>query len=202
MRIFRKLESVTFKLYGRIFSKALLRKVKNRNFTLFCNTCIGGYIYYRMQLRYLSPTINLWFESTDMIKFLLNPTKYLNSELKLLNMENGHPVCSLEDIILHFNHSDSFESAQIDWKRRRDRVDLSNCYAIIVDMDNKIETTDERIKEISLMYKNTVVLNTKHDSGLFKKINLKYQDEWHYNFLGIHDWEKQWDFAKFLNKKL
>lgn len=200
IRIYRKTQSTVAKKYSSFFEKKLKKRFNGSNPTIFCNTCIGGYIYHRLGLEFTSPTINLWFSSDDMVRFLASPNSYFSADLKCIGTENGHPVCELNDIVLHFNHYDSFASAKDDWERRKQRVNLNNCYAIIVDMSNTLNEKDKRLESLSTKYKNIVVLNTKINSGIFKKIVVKYDDEWHYNFFGIHDWEKQWDFVKFLNK--
>ena len=37
------------------------KRLKNRSFSLVTNNCIGGIISHDMHLRFLSPTVNLFF---------------------------------------------------------------------------------------------------------------------------------------------
>lgn len=55
------------------------QKLKNENFTILASECAGGVIYHKLGLKFLSPTINLWFKPSDFLKFLNNLEYYLNS---------------------------------------------------------------------------------------------------------------------------
>ena len=41
------------------YKQKLIKRLKNKNFTLITNNCTGGVIYNRLGLKFLSPTIKL-----------------------------------------------------------------------------------------------------------------------------------------------
>ena len=58
------------KIY-RILSNAWYRmRLKNDNFTIITNSCIGGVMYHKLGKRFLSPTVNLWMYDEDFYKFV------------------------------------------------------------------------------------------------------------------------------------
>lgn len=46
------------------------RRLSNKNFTILSTNCIGGVMYHNLNLKFLSPTINLWISPHDYIKIL------------------------------------------------------------------------------------------------------------------------------------
>lgn len=56
------------------------KQLTNHDFTLIASNCVCG-ILHELGLRFDTPTVNLWFESEDYIKFLENMSDYLQYEL-------------------------------------------------------------------------------------------------------------------------
>lgn len=54
---------------------------KPRPVSIISQQCIGGGIYHDMGMQFLSPTINLYFEAKDFIKFVENLKHYMNVEI-------------------------------------------------------------------------------------------------------------------------
>ena len=52
------------------------RKIKNKDFSLFSTNCNGGILLHDLGLRFNSPTINLWFEVKDFLKYMNNLERY------------------------------------------------------------------------------------------------------------------------------
>ena len=58
------------------------KKVKNKEFTLLANNCVGGQIYHDLGLKFLSPTINMFFKCDDYLLFLENLDEALNANIE------------------------------------------------------------------------------------------------------------------------
>lgn len=141
------------------------QKLKNKNFTIFASECAGGVIYHKLGLKFLSPTINLWFEPSDFLKFLNNLEYYLNSAslIEDKNSKLDYPVGTLGDkkmqIKLYFLHYTSFQEAMMKWEKRKRRVNLANLFIIMTDRDG---ANIEMLKEFDqLPFENKVILTGK-----------------------------------------
>lgn len=72
--------------------KKYRRRLKNKDFTILCSNCIGGEIYNLLGEQFLSPTINMWQDQSDFIKFALNPQYYLEQPLVFIETDEATPV--------------------------------------------------------------------------------------------------------------
>lgn len=79
-----KIKNVINLLSNKVYTKIVRSCLKNQNFTIFCNVCIGGVIYSHLGMKFLSPTINLWISTEDFLKFLLNYNSYIKQNWILL----------------------------------------------------------------------------------------------------------------------
>ena len=118
-------------------------RLKNRNFTLLSNDCIGGVITHNCGQPFNSPTVNLFFEDLDgyltflehIDEFKTLPIKFLRDEI-IINSAHSYPVgilrsLSYGDVIVHFMHYHSFEEAEQCWRRRCLRINTNNTFAIL-----------------------------------------------------------------------
>lgn len=132
------------------------KRLKNRDFSIICNNCIGGFILHDLGLRFLTPTINLFISAEDFIKFVENLDYYF--EQKLINISNSnydYPVGKLEDITVHFVHYNDFNSAKEKWEDRVKRINKENLFIMMTQRDG---CTLDIIKRFDkLKYKNKVL---------------------------------------------
>ena len=70
MNLIQRTEWYIYKLLKR-------RRLKNKTPTIISSNCNGEFMYYDMQLKFRSPTINLCFEMNDYIKFVENMKLWL-----------------------------------------------------------------------------------------------------------------------------
>lgn len=119
----------------------------DRDFSIISCNCIGGLIYHDYNLKFLSPTINLYIESPDFIKFVQNLSNYLSLELIEI-FGYKYPVGKLGDIKIHFLHYDSFYDAKMKWDERKKRVNFSNIFVIMSDRDNYSDSLFSEFKKI------------------------------------------------------
>lgn len=107
-------------------------KVRNSKITILSNNCWAGLCYHYLDLEFESPTINMFFEGSQFIKFVSNLDYYLSVPLEFIemryekNLNRNYPIAKIDDIRLHFNHYISFEEAQKCWERRKQRINKNN----------------------------------------------------------------------------
>ena len=125
-------------------------KLRNDNFTIFASDCTGGVLYHELNKRFLSPTINMYFDAQDFMRFIENPEKYFYIPMELdkkSSLDEGYPVAKLGDIKLHLVHYKTIEEAQQKWLQRIERINWTNVYYVMNDRNgctNKdIEQFDE-----------------------------------------------------------
>lgn len=117
-------------------NEIISRIVKDKNFTIFCNNCLGGVFMHDAGKRFNSPTVNLAFDGEEFIKFLENPDKYLGGQFKFKQCPQvDYPVADLEDIEIRFVHYKSEAECVEAWERRTKRIDWNNLFVIATDND-------------------------------------------------------------------
>ena len=89
----------------------LLRKeLKNSNFTILSNNCMGVIIYHNLGLRFDTPTVSLYFPADDFIKFVNDLQYYINKAdlVECLDGDVDFPVGILgkgeKAIKIYFEH--------------------------------------------------------------------------------------------------
>ena len=102
-------------------------------------------------LRFLSPTVNLYMNAEDFVKFCENLEHYLNFGKieKVIDESRGYPVGRLDDITLYFVHYKTFEEACEKWYDRSKRVDYDNVRIFGSDRDGMTDELMERLEKIS-----------------------------------------------------
>ena len=94
------------------------KNLKNFDFTIISNNCLGGVISNELGQRFNSPTINLFFDSTDFLKFIKNMEHYLDYEWKDISSDKDtYPKAKIDDITLNLVHYNSFEEAKLKWNQ-------------------------------------------------------------------------------------
>lgn len=99
----------------------------------------GGYIYHKLNLRFTSPLINIFWQKDSYSKFILNPLYYFSQPLELHTEGNlrGNisPVGIIgkgeEQIRLEFVHARSFDEAKNLWDRRKKRVNKDRIFVMM-----------------------------------------------------------------------
>lgn len=109
-------------------------KLVSKKLSIISNDCCGGVLYHQMGRKFLSPTINLYFDNEDFTNFCTNLKTYLESDL-FLNKEGTmlqkHIIGrispnGLPDVDLHFLHYKTFEEARDSWEKRKQRINFRN----------------------------------------------------------------------------
>lgn len=132
--------------------------IKESNLTIFSCNCWGGSCYHYLGLAFLSPTINMFFEPSEYIKFLAGLDEYLSLPLQFVetryetNLKRDYPVGQLGDIRLYFNHYVDFEHAKECWERRKKRIHMENVLCV-----GYTESKEDVLAFDQLPYRNKVI---------------------------------------------
>lgn len=199
------------KIYRHISRLILRKKLRNCNFTLFTNTCIGGVIYHELGLKFMSPTINLWMHDKDFYKFVNNLHHYISQKLHFVDDIADYPVAYLDDVLIHFNHYKTKEEASLKWYTRCERINWDNIYVICSDRPLKGNVvTHEEMKSLeSLPIKGKAIFSVrKYDDidyiiPLHKDPNGDYVNTYMFDrskILRRWYWEDVFDYVMWLNK--
>ena len=112
------------------------KRLRNKSVSIIANDCVGGIISHDMNLRFLSPTVNLFFENdNDYLEYLSN-IKYYSETVPLQIQRNGikYPVGEIKStnakIVIHFMHYNNFEEAVEKWIERGKRINYNNLFII------------------------------------------------------------------------
>ena len=134
--------------------KVLRREIRHFNaaeipdeISIISQNCIGGIIYHDLKRQNLSPTINLYMEANDFIRFVKNLPKYLSIE-PIVEWGEAFPVGVLDDIHIYFRHYKTCSEALEAWNRRRKRVQLDKIVVICSDRYNFSDESYEMWKTI------------------------------------------------------
>lgn len=156
--------SLLYRAFAKNFRKLLNRsrrkKLRNNNFTIISSNCLGGFIYHDLNHEFMSPTINLFLESNEFIKFVANMEKYLSAELiEIKDTSTPYPLAKLSDITIHFVHYSTFDDAKIKWDIRKERINFDNMFIIMTDRDGANYNTLCSFEK--LPYTNKIVFTHK-----------------------------------------
>lgn len=154
------------------------KRLLNNRVSIIANDCIGGVIYHDLGLEFLSPTINLFFDTADdYIEYLRNIRYYSTATPKQIKTDNvKYPVAEIKrgnkHIVIHFMHYDTFDKARDKWLERGKRINYDNIM-IIMHYGN-INGPDISLFKMykSLPYKNKLMITGKKckikDSIIYK----------------------------------
>lgn len=186
------------------------KSLKVRSFSLITNNCIGGIIYHDMHLQFLSPTINLYFDNEEFIRFCTYLDEYLFLAVEeCISIQKPFPVGVLHgshgDVHIYFMHYDSFEQAVSRWNERKKRINYDNIYII---MEAQKCSSAILAKFNDIPYANKVVLTDgKSDilnsfaigDGSFYGKNYYPGKLLQYPKYGLYRYLEQFDYVKFIN---
>ena len=193
------------------YSKKLLSNLNFTDFTLITNNCSGGIIYNRLGLKFLSPTINLWFTDEDYLKFIYNLKEFVEQgKLSYVEQtEYPYPVGKLTapcgEIKIYFMHYKTYLQAEQKWYERCSRINYDKLYFI---WEIKPTSTKEQINAFNnFNAKNKLMFSMKIDaeSPYLVKVNSKkdYYDGLSFAYqskFSVKRWLDEVDYVSFINK--
>jgi uncharacterized protein (DUF1919 family) len=156
--------------------------------TVFCNNCLGGMVLHDFELRFNSPTVNLWIPEKDYLEYISNFEAYRNPKFEELETENDYPVGLMNGKIhCHFMHYTSFKEAVEAWRRRENRIDLNNAFYIFVEGDECDYNDLRRFDSLPYKHKIAVTRGTYPDIRCARNVK-------GFNFepdsQSLYDWRK------------
>ncbi len=186
------------------------KSLQKSNVTLITNNCIGGIIYHDMHLQFLSPTINLYFDNEEFIRFCTYLDEYLLLAVEeCTSVQKSFPVGVLHgshgDVHIYFMHYDSFEQAVAKWNERKERINFDNLYIIMeaqkcssvilakfndIPYANKVILTDG-IQEIAHSFP---IRSDFYGESYWPGKLLEYPPR------GLYRYMEQFDYVTFINK--
>lgn len=119
-------------------------KLKKNPPTIFTNFCWGGLTYHRLFLPFSSPFINIWINGNEYMKIIKDPKYYMEQPLQLIaydwepKQQIRYPICACGDAILKCVHSIDFESVNLEWERRKQRIDWDNLFVMMATEDRNL----------------------------------------------------------------
>lgn len=190
------IQSHSFKIPG--FDIEIFEKLQSQKPTIFCNYCLGGWLYREFGLPMLSPTINMYCSGMQYIKFLKKYEYYLNFEMKKYdepysNHTDGtmgkedfypHGIVGDEDdnIVWVLNHYYPKGDSVLKYNIRRKRVNYQNIVALMICQSDQEAYDFDKLnieKKVGFYYK---------DLGLD---NVVYIPEW-MDWKNIFEYDSEW----------
>lgn len=143
----------------KVITKIYKNRLKNTTMSVIASNCNGALILHDLGVRFNSPFVNLWIKPRDFIKLLKDFDRYMEEELKEF-VEKGidYPIGQLDDVIVYFQHYESFKQAKEKWDERKNRIDKDNLFVIFTDRDG---CTYEDLLEFDSLPYNKVVFTNK-----------------------------------------
>ncbi len=133
-------------------------KIKQSNISILSDYCFAGLLYHNFGLRFNSPTINMYTENDNYIKFLSDVERYM--KLPMEEVENivdepylgtyALPRGRVGDVEWKFNHDITFDTAAERWSRGIGRFNSHNFIAV---MTIRSEEMAYRFNELPIKYK-------------------------------------------------
>lgn len=160
----------------KIYHKHLQKKITNTEPTIISSDCLGGMIYHTLNLKFMSPTINLFFSKNDFISFVNNLDGFLSADLQEHKQNQAsYPIGILEfnkkQISIHFMHYKTFEDAKNKWNERKKRINLNNIFVLQL-IDSGL-TEEDIAKFNAIPYKNKLLITNENSTNNENTITLK-----------------------------
>lgn len=152
-------------------------EIKKSNISIVSDFCLGGFLYHKFGLKFLSPTINMFTDNENYYRFISNIRE--NMYKPLVKVENcvedeyaglyAYPRGRVGDAEWVFNHYVDFEAAEQRWKKGVERFNWDNYLVIMT-----IRSDEMAYKFDSLPIENKMGFYWK-DLGLESVV---YMPEW------------------------
>ena len=149
------------------------KQLKNKDFSLLSNNCIGALYMHDIHHPFLTPMVNAGMVPKEYIKFLTKLEYYLSLDITMAPEEsNGQKQFAyVGDVHVWFEHFKSKDEPRVKWNIRRKRVNMNNLFILMTEKDDC--TYDELVAFDQLPYKNKIVFTVKEYPELKSAFYLK-----------------------------
>lgn len=141
-------------------------KLKKESFSIIANDCVGTFIYHDLGRRFLTPTINMFFESyNDYLEFLENINYYVNKVPQQIESTVDYPVGVIsrdnKTITLRFMHYKTFDEAKDKWIEQGKRINFNKLIVFWNCASKDGPSPDLFNRFIKLPFKNKYIITGK-----------------------------------------
>ncbi len=179
-------------------------RLKNKDFSLFSSSCLGGVVCSDLGVRFNSPTVNVFIRFDHFLKMMENLPYYMSLTPVKTNRE-GHiyPVLLLDDVKIYCVHYHSTKRAIEKWVTRAKRVNYSDIRILLAGFPWAYPEMVERFEK--LPYKKLIITDYEEapDKPYVKKISCKRGKTatiFNFkNFRGERYYDGKVDFVEFFN---
>lgn len=181
--------------------------IHDKNISIIANDCIGGIIYHDLKLKFQSPTINLFFDSShDYIEYLSH-IEYYSKKRPIEIHRDGidYPIGEIlngnKSIIIHFMHYHSFAEAEAKWVERGKRINYKNI-VVIWHVGNEVGPSNSDLKVFDSLDFSKKMLITGVKCNFTNKYICKlelYSDELYYPGK-ILEYKSRFSIFRYLDK--
>lgn len=188
--------------------RVLLRNV-NTDISIIATNCVGGEIYHILGRKFNTPFINNFMEREKFVEMAYRFDDYIRAPFRIENAENGVGLKliltpkDLPEIDIKFPHDNNHEVLRNNWEKRLKRINFDKLVFICDDrgLNQYYYELYDRVKA----YKK-IMLTSKDIGYEWATILSSYAGKpfvGHYNYKdfikGIWNFEKEWDYGKFLS---
>lgn len=121
--------------------KKSVKRLRDEEFCIIANNCVGSRIYQILKIRYNTPCVGLFIKPDCFVKLAIDFDDYIHTPLRFTKQSKypgyplpntNYPVGLLNDIEIHFLHYATEEKAATKWNERIKRIDKNNLYYSMV----------------------------------------------------------------------
>ena len=147
-KIKMKINNIIKKKINYFKNNNVYSKEKQKIFMISCN-CIGGLLYHKYSMEFLSPAMFLIFEAKDFTKCVNNLIYYLAFNLQFMENFKEYPLEILGDKHVHFFRCNSLIGTKIGLHRIVKRTNFDNIVLIFSDSDG----FDHNVEDLFFLFK-------------------------------------------------
>lgn len=208
-KAYNKARDTMWQQRRKMINKENQMRLKAKDTTILSSNCNGGVLSHDLGLQFCSPTVNMYFNAEDFIKFCENLEHYLSIDKFVECIDPAivqgcaYPVAWLDDLLLYLVHYTTTAEAQEKWNERKKRINWNNIVILDTDRDGMTEELKDRFEK--LPYRKVMFVHEpdeRHASAFYIK---GYEDDGCVGVVTDHDtWDgkrpiDQFDYVGFLN---
>lgn len=137
--------------FQRVQRDRLVERVRKRisckEVSIISQNCIGGVVYHDIKMNFLSPTINLYFETQDFLRFVGNLAYYLDI-IPIMRWDEEYPIGYVDDVKIYFMHYETCSNALEKWEKRKKRILWEHILILCTDGEGLSDDEYEEWKKI------------------------------------------------------
>lgn len=183
------------------------KRLKNHDFCLISNNCIGSIICHDLGEQFRTPCITVGFTNEDFLTFCEHLPYYLSLPVEEITKDEPFPVGNLHgefgDVRLEFQHyNNDYQLALRKWHERCKRVDIEQVY-IVFEAREIDDAMFDRYQRLPFKHKMIYTCNRQGenvcDMGEFYTNGFEMGKILKYPNRGLHRYLEKFDYVRFFN---